>query len=72
MATDPLWVFENYGEAAELIDELEAEIARLKPDAERLYWLRDHYHGFAHYRAMKHRPNALILEIDAERARVKP
>ena len=25
MATDPLWVFENYGAAAELIDELEKQ-----------------------------------------------
>ena len=35
MATDPLWVFENYGAAAELIDELEKQ-ARWISVAERL------------------------------------
>lgn len=28
--TDPMWVFENYGAAAELIDEIECELAALK------------------------------------------
>ena len=30
MATDPMWCFENYGSAAEWIDELEAKNAALK------------------------------------------
>lgn len=48
-----------------------SERAELLRDAERYRWLRDHFHGFSHYRAMKHRPNALRDEIDAEIQKVK-
>ena len=34
--TDPMWVFENYSGAAELIDELEAERDQLRAEVERL------------------------------------
>lgn len=51
-------------------ERLRGELEAIKPDAERYQWLRDHYHGFEHYRTMKHRPNALRDEIDAARAKL--
>lgn len=50
MATDPLWVFENYGAAAELIDELEKQTQWISvdeqlPESERTvlaYYLNSH------------------------------
>lgn len=36
MATDPMWVFENYAFAAAAIDELEDENAKLRAELERL------------------------------------
>ena len=47
MSTDPCWVFDNYNDAALLIDsltasiaELESQLAEEKKDAERYRWLR--------------------------------
>jgi|TARA_X000001388_G_scaffold3203_2_gene2300 alkylated DNA nucleotide flippase Atl1 len=42
--TDPLWVFENYGAAAELIDELEAARAADKARIAELEKERDEWH----------------------------
>jgi hypothetical protein len=36
MATDPMWCFEQYGEAAEYIDELEARVGVLESALEQL------------------------------------
>jgi hypothetical protein len=38
MPTDPMWCFENYGEAAEYIDQLEKQRDRMAAELESLRW----------------------------------
>lgn len=53
MATDPIWVFENYAFAAAAIDELEAELAQLRAGQESLLLnLADKKRQADEYRAM--------------------
>jgi hypothetical protein len=49
--TDPLWVFENYGAAAELIDELEAARAADKARIAELVLSLRTVVGMLHHRA---------------------
>lgn len=41
MSTDPMWCYENYGEAAEYIDKLEETIKDLQLAADRYNFLRE-------------------------------
>lgn len=43
MPTDPMWCYENYGEAAQYIDELEKKIKDLQLAADRYNFLREQH-----------------------------
>lgn len=50
-----------------MLPDLVAYVRGISADASRYHWLRDEYHGFDHYRTMKHcQPDGLSRDIDIE------